>query len=97
MHHLAESKSLLSAAPQLVLASTSRYRKELLSRLNLPFSVLAPGVDETPETNEVPKALALRLSLAKARAVARTLETDVTRQPNLIKTDCIIIGSDQTN
>lgn len=53
-----------------VLGSTSRYRRELLQRLNLAFEVAAPEVDETPQPGEAPRALALRLALAKARAVA---------------------------
>ena len=53
----------------LILASTSRYRREMLQRLRLPFEVLSPEVDETPLPGEAPAALALRLSLAKARAV----------------------------
>ena len=56
--------------PPLILASTSRYRGELLQRLRLPFEVLAPQVDETPRPGELPPALALRLALAKAQAVA---------------------------
>lgn len=67
----------------LILGSTSRYRKELLSRLGLPFEVAAPEVDETPQPNEAPKDLALRLALAKARAVA-------SKYP-----DAVVIGSDQ--
>lgn len=67
----------------LVLGSTSRYRRELLSRLALPFDVAAPDVDETPAAGESPKALALRLALAKARAVAA-------QHP-----DAVVIGSDQ--
>lgn len=67
----------------LVLGSTSRYRRELLSRLALPFDVAAPDVDETPAAGEPPKALALRLALAKARAVAA-------QHP-----DAVVIGSDQ--
>jgi septum formation protein len=58
------------AAPPLILASTSRYRRELLDRLRLPYTVVAPQVDETALPGEVPAALALRLALAKARAVA---------------------------
>ena len=54
----------------LVLGSTSRYRRELLERLNLPFDVTAPEVDETPLPGEAPRSLALRLALAQARAVA---------------------------
>ena len=66
-----------------VLGSTSRYRRELLSRLNLPFEVAAPDVDETPQAGESPRDLALRLALAKARAVAE-------RFPQ-----AVVIGSDQ--
>lgn len=67
----------------LILASTSRYRRELLARLGLPFDVAAPAVDETPRPDEAPRALALRLALAKARAVAGP-------HPR-----AIVIGSDQ--
>jgi septum formation protein len=69
--------------PRLILASTSRYRRELLARLRLPFDVVAPDVDETPGVDEKPPALARRLALAKAQAVAA-------RAP-----DAIVIGSDQ--
>jgi hypothetical protein len=61
-----DDKIAPSAAPTLILASTSRYRRELLERLRLPFEVLAPEVDETPLPGETPAALALRLALAKA-------------------------------
>ncbi|MEO5732862.1 MAG: Maf family nucleotide pyrophosphatase [Rubrivivax sp.] len=67
----------------LILASTSRYRRELLSRLQLPFDVVAPDVEETPRAGEAPRALALRLALAKARAVA------------VSHRDSVVIGSDQ--
>jgi septum formation protein len=67
----------------LILGSTSRYRKELLARLCIPFQVEAPEVDETPQAQEAPKDLALRLALAKARAVAK-------KYP-----DAVVIGSDQ--
>ena len=67
----------------LILGSTSRYRKELLARLRIPFETAAPDVDETPHSNESPKDLALRLALAKARAVA------------LKHPDAVVIGSDQ--
>ena len=72
-----------SLSSTVVLGSTSRYRRELLSRLNLPFEVAAPDVDETPQAGEAPRELALRLALAKARAVA-------TRHPQ-----AVVIGSDQ--
>lgn len=67
----------------LILASTSRYRRELLERLRLPFVVVAPHVDETPLPGEDPAALAQRLALAKAQAVASL-------HPN-----AVVIGSDQ--
>ncbi|MDB5953486.1 Maf family nucleotide pyrophosphatase [Ramlibacter sp.] len=72
-----------SAARRLVLGSTSVYRRELLSRLRLPFSVEPPHVDETPRPGEAPAALARRLAAAKAQAVAQ-------QHP-----DAIVIGSDQ--
>jgi len=67
----------------LVLGSTSRYRRELLARLRLPFSVEPPEVDETPLPGEAPAALARRLAAAKAAVVAR-------RHPL-----AVVIGSDQ--
>ena len=74
---------LMSLPRRLVLASTSVYRRELLSRLKLPFDVEAPGVDETPRPGETPIALAERLALAKAQDVAA-------RHPQ-----AVVIGSDQ--
>ena len=68
---------------KLILGSTSVYRRELLGRLNVPFVVESPHVDETPLPGEHPADLAQRLALAKARAVAQ-------RFP-----DCVVIGSDQ--
>ena len=67
----------------LILASSSRYRHELLSRLRIPFDVVAPEVDETPIAGELPHALASRLALAKAHAVAK------------LHPDAVVIGSDQ--
>ena len=63
-------------APRLILASTSRYRRELLARLSLPFDVASPDVDETPLPAESPRALANRLAVAKARDVAHGLPDD---------------------
>lgn len=68
---------------ELVLASTSPYRRELLSRLKLPFSVTSPEVDETPLPGETPEQTAYRLAIAKAQAVA------------VQHSDALIIGSDQ--
>ena len=67
----------------LILGSTSRYRRELLERLRLPFDVIAPQVDEAPQPGEAPAALAVRLAMAKARAVSAA-------HPN-----AVVIGSDQ--
>jgi septum formation protein len=71
------------ASQRLVLASSSAYRKELLSRLQLPFAVCVPDIDETPAPGETPSATALRLAREKAAAVAAKLP------------GCIVIGSDQ--
>jgi septum formation protein len=68
---------------QLVLASTSLYRRQLLERLALPFECAAPEVDETPLPRERPQDTALRLSLAKAQAIAA-------RYPQ-----ALVIGADQ--
>jgi len=70
-------------APQLVLASTSPFRRDLLARLGLTFEIADPAVDENPLPDEAPEKTALRLSEAKARSVAR-------RYP-----EALIIGSDQ--
>ena len=67
----------------LILGSTSTYRRDLLARLHIPFEVVAPDVDETPLSGEVPRALAERLALAKAKAVAA-------KYPQ-----AVVIGSDQ--
>jgi septum formation protein len=71
------------ASRTLVLASTSRYRKTLLERLEIPFVTAAPGVDETPLDGELPADTATRLAETKARAVGPAY-------PN-----ALIIGSDQ--
>ena len=73
----------LPKARALILGSTSPYRRELLERLRLPFEVQRPEVEETPLDGETPVALAHRLALAKAHAVAQ-------RFPQ-----AIVIGSDQ--
>jgi septum formation protein len=69
--------------PLLILASTSRYRRELLGRLRLPFKVVSPEVDETALPGEAPAPMAARLALAKARAVAA------------LHPGAVVIGSDQ--
>jgi septum formation protein len=55
--------------PQIILASTSRYRRELLARLGLPFTAQAPDVAEDAVEGEAPEAMAARLALAKARSI----------------------------
>jgi septum formation protein len=72
-----------NSAKKLILASTSVYRRELLERLRIPFSVVSPRVDETPLPNESTLDLALRLAKAKAAAVA------------MDHPDAWVIGSDQ--
>lgn len=76
-------ETLPAATRPLILGSTSRYRRELLARLNVPFETAAPEVDETPRPGERPADLALRLARAKAAEVAA-------RFPQ-----AVVIGSDQ--
>ena len=73
----------LKSPPTLILASTSAYRRELLTRLRLPFTCVAPDVEEIRRIDERPLALAERLARAKAAAVA------------LNNPDAWVIGSDQ--
>ena len=67
----------------LILASSSVYRRELLQRLQLPFSCISPEVDETPLAGELPQETALRLAEVKACKVAEA------------HPDALIIGCDQ--
>ena len=73
----------LRAGRPVVLGSSSRYRRELMERLRIPFSVAVPDVDEMPLAGETPRNLALRLALAKAHAVAQ------------LHPEAVVIGSDQ--
>jgi len=73
----------MTTRPKLILGSTSRYRRDMLQRLRIPFDVQSPEVDETPLDGEAPAPLAQRLAIAKARAVAQ-------RHP-----EATVIGSDQ--
>jgi len=70
-------------ARPLILASTSVYRRQLLERLRLPFTVLGSEVDETPLPHERPEQIACRLALAKAQSVAK------------LHPGAVVIGSDQ--
>jgi len=72
-----------AAGRRLILASTSRYRRELLERLRVPFEVAAPVFDETPLPGESPAATALRLSVGKARSLVPSFG------------GALIIGADQ--
>ncbi len=71
---------------RIILASSSRYRKELLSRLQFSFEVMVPNLDESALLNETPQATAMRLAEQKARTIASL----ITLSP-----DTLIIGSDQ--
>jgi len=73
----------LNTYPSIILASTSKYRSELLHKLNIPFETANPLVDETPLCGESPPALASRLALSKSRAITPTVP------------DTLVIGSDQ--
>jgi septum formation protein len=73
----------LPLIPPLILASSSRYRQELLSRLRLPFTVQVPDIDETPRAGEAPEETALRLAQAKAEKIAANTPGN------------LVIGSDQ--
>ena len=72
-----------SAFPRLILGSSSPYRKELLSRLRIPFDVLVPDIDETPLPAESPESTAMRLAEQKALAISA------------LAPQAVIIGSDQ--
>jgi len=68
---------------KLILASSSPYRRELLERLQLPFEIMSPELDETPLSGESPEQLTERLAIAKARKIADS------------ERDALVIGSDQ--
>lgn len=69
--------------PPIILASSSIYRRELLSRLQLPFTVVSPDVDETPLVDEAPQETALRLAQEKARKIGQSQK------------NALVIGCDQ--
>ena len=79
----ARHKAIFASDMKIVLASSSRYRRELLARLQIPFSAVNPGVEETALAGESPEATATRLATAKALAVAGD------------HPDALIIGCDQ--
>ena len=73
----------MNTGPELILGSTSIYRRELLERLKIPFRVVAPDIDETPYEDETPQQLVARLALKKAQSVA------------INNPGSLVIGSDQ--
>ena len=74
---------MTTAPASLILASSSKYRQELLARLKIPFISVSPELDETPLSHEAPEQLALRLAIAKAQRVAQSYPTSA------------VIGADQ--
>ncbi|ADU92017.1 Maf family protein [Taylorella equigenitalis] len=74
---------MTSTLPQLILASSSRYRKDLLGRLHIPFECISPNIDETKLASETPVALSIRLAKEKAQVVFDQYK------------DSVVIGSDQ--
>lgn len=83
MSEAAHSAGFPPFIPRLILASTSPYRRELLARLQMPFEVAAPNLDESALRGETPQVTAERLAEAKARAVGAAYP------------DALVIGSDQ--
>lgn len=84
--HTSSNEAPTTAAPrcrQLILASSSPYRRELLQRLGIPFQSIAPHIDERPSEGELPERLAVRLAREKAFAIAHSHPT------------AVVIGSDQ--
>jgi septum formation protein len=81
--HLEKVKKSLILKKKIVLASTSRYRAELLARLQINFETVKPDCDEAPLAGETPAETAVRLALAKAMSVKNAV-------PN-----ALIVGSDQ--
>ncbi len=71
------------ACNRLILASSSPYRRELLARLQVAFEVVSPAIDESPRRHETPDALALRLAIEKAKAVAARFS------------EALVVGADQ--
>lgn len=78
-------QTMISASPRprLILGSSSAYRKELLSRLRLPFETAIPDIDETPQPGEAPETTALRLAREKAAAISKKIP------------GALVIGADQ--
>ncbi len=87
MNTATPAETAKSIPRRLILGSSSAYRRALLERLGLPFSIISPDIDETPLANELPAATARRLAREKAKAVAKQLPAD--------QKDTLIIGSDQ--
>ena len=97
-HDLSKKNEYLASASakNLVLASTSRYRAQLLARLQQDFDVLDPDVDETPTDNESPQALALRLAQAKAQTPKAAANAWVLGSDQVLACDNHILGKPGT-
>lgn len=91
--HAQHNSSLMN--PRLILASSSVYRRELLSRLQIPFDSLVPDIDETAQNGETPDATALRLAQQKAEAIAGKLASSAASPAANSAENALIIGSDQ--
>ena len=78
---------------KLILASTSVYRQQILSKLNYPFTAINPNIDESPLTDETAIQLVERLARQKALAGSALIAADTSSQHN--KHNNIVIGSDQ--
>lgn len=88
----------MQKSPQLILASSSVYRRELLTRLQVAFTCVSPEIDETTLANEKPQETALRLAQLKARKVAETHPSALIIGCDQVATlDDIQLGKPQTH
>ena len=78
--------------PLLTLASGSPRRQEILESLGVPFAVVAADIDETPLEDEAPEDMVVRVALAKARAVAATVDVPVLAGDTAVVLDKRIFG-----
>ncbi|MET3137386.1 septum formation protein [Undibacterium sp. GrIS 1.2] len=92
---MSASKPTFYPSPRLILASSSAYRRELLSRLQLPFEAVAPEINEQAVAGESPEQTAMRLAQQKAESISRLFVGDANNTGNAGATGALIIGSDQ--
>jgi septum formation protein len=76
--------------PALILASSSPARQSLLKRLQIPFRIISPNIDETPLVNETPKNMVTRLAIEKAQVVAKKETRSL-----IISSDQVIVVNDE--